>query len=149
MRQNAGMNNEQSIKVGVACFVFKDGKVLLGQRVSKSHGNGEYSCGGGHAEFMEDLTETARREIEEEWRIKIGKPEFVCLTNLKKYSGKHYVEVIFKADWVSGEPSPEQEEEFTNYDWYDLDHLPEPLFAGVKNGFTALKTSQRYFEMKV
>ena len=97
------MTNDGIIKIGVACFVFKDGKVLLGQRVSDSHGGGSYSCGGGHAEFMENLADAARREIEEEWRIEIGDLEFVCLTNLRKYSGKHYVEVIFKADWKSGE----------------------------------------------
>jgi 8-oxo-dGTP diphosphatase len=145
---NAVMEKQDIIKVGVACFVFRGSKLLLGQRVSESHGGGEYSCGGGHAEFMEDLTETARREIREEWRIEIGEPEFVCLTDLKKYSGKHYVEVIFKADWVSGEPSPEREGEFANYDWYDLEDLPSPLFAGVVNGITALKTGQRYFEMQ-
>ena len=132
--------------MSVACLVFKDGKVLLGQRVSDSHGGGSYSCGGGHAEFMEDLADAARREIEEEWRIEIGMLEFVCLTNLRKYTGKHYVEVLFKADWKSGVPSPEQEGEFANYDWYDLDNLPTPLFAAVNNGITALKTGQQYFE---
>lgn len=141
------MPADNRIKTSVACFVFKDGKVLLGQRVSDSHGEGNFSCGGGHVEFMENLAEAARREIQEEWRITIGEPEFVCLTNLRKYSGKHYVEIIFKADLVDGEPSPEHEGEFANYDWYDLDNLPSPLFAGVANGFTALKTGQHYFEM--
>lgn len=140
------MNKDDTIKVSVACFVFKEGKVLLGKRVDDSHGNGDYSCGGGHVEFMENLADAARREIEEEWRISIGQPEFLCMTNLRKYSGKHYVEVIFKADWKSGEPSPEQEGEFDGYDWYDLDNLPSPLFAGVVNGFAALKTGQKYFE---
>jgi 8-oxo-dGTP diphosphatase len=142
------MNQEKSIKVSVACFVFKEGKILLGQRLNKSHGGGDYSCGGGHAEFMEDLAESARREIEEEWRIKIDDPEFLCITNLRKYSGKHYVELIFKANWLSGEPEPEHEGEFGDFGWYDLNSLPSPLFAGVENGFTALKTGQRYFEMQ-
>ena len=141
------MIQDNVIKIGVACFVFKDGKILLGRRVDDSHGDGEYSCGGGHAEFMENLAEAATREIKEEWRITIGQPEFLCMTNLRKYSGKHYVEIIFKADWKSGEPDPEKEGEFAEYAWYDLDKLPSPLFAGVVNGFTALKTGQRYFEM--
>ncbi len=142
------MTNDNIIKIGVACFVFKDGKVLLGQRVSESHGGGNYSCGGGHAEFMENLADAARREIEEEWQIEVGDLEFVCLTNLRKYTGKHYVEIIFQAEWRSGEPSPEQEGEFANFDWYDLDKLPSPLFAGVANGFEALKTGQRYYELQ-
>lgn len=145
---NEIMKKENITKVSAACFVFKEGKVLLGKRVSKSHGAGEYTCGGGHVEFMESLTEAARREIGEEWQIEIDEPEFVCITNLRKYSGKHYVELIFKANWLSGEPSPEQEGEFDGYDWYDLENLPSPLFAGVENGFTALKTGKRYFEMQ-
>lgn len=137
---------ENAVKVGVACLVFKDGKVLLGRRISKSHGNGEYTCGGGHAEFMEELSESARREIREEWSIEISDPEFLCMTNLRKYGNKHYVDVAFRADWVSGEPSPETEGEFEGFDWYDLDNLPSPLFGAVANYFAAIKTGQRYFE---
>lgn len=134
------------IKVGVGCLVFKDGKVLLGKRISKSHGAGEYSCGGGHAEFLEDLAETARREIKEEWNIEISNPEFLCVTNLRKYGKKHYIDVAFRADWISGEPSPEPEGEHADFDWYSLDNLPAPLFGAIANYFEAVKTGQRYFD---
>lgn len=140
------MKVENSIKIGVACLVFKDGKVLLGRRLSKSHGDGEYTCGGGHAEFMEELGEAARREIQEEWRIEISAPEYVCTTNLRKYGNKHYIDIGFKANWISGEPSPESEGEFADFDWYNLDNLPSPLFGAVANYFEALKTGKRYFE---
>lgn len=142
------MKQEDIIKVGVACLVFKDGKVLLGKRLSKSHGDGEYTCGGGHAEFMEELAETARREIREEWNIDIDEPEFLCTTNLRKYGNKHYVDVAFKANWVAGDPSPESEGEFADFDWYDVDNLPSPLFGAVANYFEALKTGKRYFETR-
>jgi len=82
------MDKDNHIKVSAACFIFKDGKVLLGQRVSKSHGGGDYSCGGGHVEFMENVAEAAKREIAEEWRIAIDEPQFLCVTNLKKYSAQ-------------------------------------------------------------
>jgi len=68
------------------------------------------------------IVESVRREI---------KPEFLCMTNLRKYGNKHYVDVGFRADWVSGEPSPEAEGEFEGFDWYGPDDLPSPLF-GVK-----------------
>lgn len=92
------MKPEDIIKVGVACLVFKEGKVLLGRRLSSSHGDGEYTCGGGHAEFMETLSEAARREIKEEWGIDIDEPEFLCATNMRKYGNKHYVDVAFKVN---------------------------------------------------
>ena len=119
---------------------------MLGKRISKSHGDGEYTCGGGHAEFMEDLAESARREINEEWAIEISEPEFLCMTNLRKYKGKHYVDVIFRADWVSGEPSPDAEGEFDGFDWYGPNSLPSPLFGAVENYFEALKTGRKYFD---
>ncbi len=140
------MKQEEIIKVGVACLVFKEGKVLLGKRLSKSHGDGEYTCGGGHAEFMEELTETAKREIKEEWSIDIDEPEFLCATNLRKYGNKHYVDVAFRANWVAGNPSPESEGEFADFGWYDVNDLPSPLFGAVANYFEALKTGKRYFE---
>lgn len=139
---------ENSIKVGVACLVFKDGKVLLGKRISKSHGDGEYTCGGGHAEYMEELAESARREIKEEWNIEISDPDFLCTTNLRRYGNKHYIDIAFRANWVSGDPSPEAEGEFEGFGWYDLDNLPSPLFGAVANYFEAIKTGQRYFETK-
>ena len=140
--------DEKVIKVGVACLVFKDGKVLLGKRIKKSHGFGEYSCGGGHAEFMENLAETAKREIMEERNIKITEPEFLCLTNMRKYGNKHYVDVAFRADWLSGEPDPDIGAEFEDFGWYDLSDLPSPLFGAIPNYFEALKTGQTYFETK-
>lgn len=140
------MKQENIIKIGVACLVFKDGKVLLGKRVSKSHGNGEYTCGGGHAEFMENLAESVRREIAEEWQIEISEPEFLCITNMRKYGNKHYIDVGFRADLVSGEPSPEAEGEFADWGWYDIGDLPSPLFGAVPNYFEALKTGKKYFE---
>lgn len=60
------MNKSQKIQISVACFVFKDSRLLLGKRVSKSHGHGDYTCGGGKVEFGENLAEAATREIQEE-----------------------------------------------------------------------------------
>lgn len=140
------MKENDVIKVGVACLVLKDGRVLLGRRISKSHGDGEYTCGGGHAEFMEELAQAAKREIEEEWNISIDEPSFLCMTDLRKYGNKHYVDVAFKANWVNGEPSFEAEGEFADFGWYDVDNLPSPLFGAVANYFEAMKTGKCYFE---
>lgn len=48
------MENNYRTKVGVGVMVFKDGKVLLGKRMS-SHGDGEYFWPGGHMEHMESF----------------------------------------------------------------------------------------------
>ncbi|HLC69503.1 MAG TPA: NUDIX domain-containing protein [Patescibacteria group bacterium] len=49
-------------KVGVGVFVFKDGKILFGQRKNTGHGVGCWSLPGGHLEFNEGVESCAERE---------------------------------------------------------------------------------------
>lgn len=88
-------------KVGVGVMVFKEGKVLMGKRVS-SHGAGEWSWPGGHMEYMESFEECAKREVREEAGIEIENVRFLRLLNLKDYAPKHYVDIGLIADWKSG-----------------------------------------------
>jgi 8-oxo-dGTP diphosphatase len=138
--------SESIIKVGVGCLVFKDDKLLLGKRRSDSHGNGEYSSGGGHVEYMEELADAARREIQEEWGIEISNPEFVCLVGLRKYD-KHYMSIGFRANWVSGEPQLQPDGEFEDFGWYDLDALPSPLFGAIGSYIEAIRTGRQYIDI--
>jgi 8-oxo-dGTP diphosphatase len=115
--------------------------------VDDTHGNGEYSCGGGHVELRENLAESARREIEEEWGIEIDRPQFLCVINLRSYDGLHYISFGFKANWLAGEPRPEKAGEFADYQWYALDALPSLLFRPVPYYLEALKTGRSYFEL--
>ena len=135
------------IHVAAGCLVFKDGRLLLGRRVDDSHGDGEYSCGGGHVEHGENIASAVRREIEEEWRIKIDLPQFLCVVNLPDYDGLHYVSFGFKANWLSGEPRPETAGEFADSQWYALDALPSPLFKPVPFYLESFRTGRPYFEV--
>ena len=130
----------------MGCLVFKRGSLLLGRRVDDTHGNGEYSCGGGHVELQENLAESARREIQEEWGIQIDLPQFLCVVNLPRYDGLHYVSFGFRANWIAGEPHPEKAREFADYRWYSLDALPSPLFVPVTYYLEALRMDRSYFE---
>jgi 8-oxo-dGTP diphosphatase len=97
------MKNDQRPKVGITVIIFKEGKILLGNR-KNAHGNGEYGGTGGHLEYMESFEECARRETKEEAGIEIENIKFLGLVNLKTYAPKHYVDIGFTADWKSGEP---------------------------------------------
>lgn len=108
------MNSQ--VRVGIGMLVFKKGKLLLGKR-KNSHGEGEYAGLGGHLEFGESIEDCARREAREEAGIEIKNIRFLCLSNIKKYDGKHY-----------------------------LDNLPKPLFAAEENYFEALKSGKNFFD---
>lgn len=131
-------------KVGVGVMVFKEGKVLLTRRHG-SHGDGEYSFPGGHLEYMESFEDCARRETAEECGLMIKNIRFLYVTNVMKYAPKHYVHIGVVADWESGEPKILEPEKAEDWQWYDLDNLPEPLFEFCKLSFDALKTGRKYY----
>lgn len=113
--------------VGVACFVWKDGKFLMGQRRS-AHGDGTWSVPGGHLEMGETLEGCARREVMEETGLQITNVRFLALTNDVFDSGKHYISIWMQADWQSGEPTITEPDAYVEQGWYDFQQLPAPLF---------------------
>lgn len=138
-------NGTPRIRVGLGVMVFKDGKVLMGRRKS-SHGEGEYAFPGGHVEFGESFEDCARREVREETGIEIKNLRFLRAMNLKAYPGKHYVDIGMVADWASEEPIVCEPEKCEGWEWYDLDNLPEPLFATVQSYIEAYRTGRVFFD---
>lgn len=136
---------DQRPKVGIGVMVMKEGKVLLGKRIS-SHGTGEYAWPGGHMEHMESFEGCAKREVREETGIEIKNIRFVRLMNLKQYAPKHYVDIGLAADWESGEPQVMEPEKCESWAWYAPDALPEPLFATLPTYFEALKTGKNFWD---
>lgn len=132
-------------KVGVGVMIMKDGKVLLGRRKG-SHGEGEYSFPGGHLEYMESFEDCARRETYEESGLEITNVRFQFLSNVTKYAPKHYVHVGLIADWQSGEPQLLEPNRNEDWGWYDLEHLPEPLFGMCRQGIECYKNGVIYLD---
>jgi 8-oxo-dGTP diphosphatase len=131
--------------VGVGVMVVKGSKVLVGRRRG-SHGDGQYAWPGGHLEYMESFDECARREVREEANIEIGNIRFLRLMNLRTYLPKHYVDVTMVADWVSGDPVANEIERIAEWDWYDLDNLPQPCFATLPTAVESYRTGQTFFD---
>lgn len=138
------MANKPRPKVGIGVLVFKKGQVLLGKRKG-SHGKGEYAFPGGHLEFGESIEECARRECKEEAGIEIKNVKFIRLSNLKKYD-KHYVDIGIMAEWASGRPKRMEPGKSGNWDWYDMENLPRPLFGVIEQTLEALKTGRNFFD---
>jgi 8-oxo-dGTP diphosphatase len=126
-----------TVRIGVNVFVFKDGKLLFGKRIGKV-GNGSWCLPGGHFEFGEHLSEAAARELEEETGIKATELEFIQLLNQPR-EDKHYVHINFLAKTWTGDPLVTEPDKFAEWEWFDLDKLPDPIFEGHLQFLPAFK----------
>jgi 8-oxo-dGTP diphosphatase len=128
------MNNDlQSVGVGIACFVWKDGKFLMQQRMG-SHGAGTWGLPGGTFEYGESFEECARREVLEETGMQISNVRFIALTNdIFVDKGKHDVGIWMYADWLSGEPYIAEPGKCTAQEWRNFQSLPSNLFQPYWN----------------
>ena len=136
---------QDTIRVGVGVMVFKDGKVLLGKRAGKKHGAGEYGGPGGKLEYGETLEACAVRETMEECGLTITNLRLLCISDLLKYSPRHYVDVGFVADWKSGAAKTLEPDKLESWDWYDLDKLPTKLFGAFDAYIESYQAGKKYF----
>lgn len=115
-------------RVGIACFVWRDGKFLMGQRKG-SHGDSTWSVPGGHLEPGESWEDCVRREVLEETGMEITNIRFFAITNdLFSEDNKHYVSIWMEADWVRNEPQILEPTKFIDQTWTDFHNLPKNLF---------------------
>lgn len=115
-------------KVGVAVFVWRDGKFLIQQRLG-SHGSGTWSVPGEHLEFGESWEECAKRETLEETGMEITNIRFLAATNdIFKDENKHYITIWLEADWKTNEPAIMEPDRLTATRWVTSRDLPSPLF---------------------
>ena len=135
------------LKVGTGIMIIKDGKVLLGKRKG-GRGAGEYGLPGGHLEFGESFETCAKRETMEEVGIEITNIRFVRLMNIQKYHNNQFIDIGLIADWKSGEPIVMEPEKCEGWYWYDLDNLPQPLFATIPTHIEGYKTGKNYFDLE-
>lgn len=136
--------------VGVGILVVQetedDIKVLLGKRKG-SHGEGEWATPGGHMENGEAPEDAALRELAEECgpHFQVSRPRFLCVTNLRNYLPKHYIDISLIAHYRSGSPETMEPDKCEGWEWHSIDELPGPRFGIVDNAVIAYHTGQFYF----
>ena len=129
--------------VGVGVIIIKDGNILLAERKG-SHGQNTWASAGGHLEFGETLEECARREVLEEFGIHVERMTFLCVSNIIAYD-RHYVDFEFLGDISIQIPKIQEQNFFTNLQWFSLSELPNPLFEPVRIALDSLLTGQSYY----
>ncbi len=141
---------EKKIGVGVGILILHKGKALLGKRHSDpkkgSHiynGAGSWCLPGGKLDFGESFEDGIRRETLEETGIVLNKIKLISLNN-DALDDSHYVTIGFVCDnSFQGSPKVLEPEKITQWKWFDLDNLPEPLF------FPSLRVIDNYKKKKI
>jgi 8-oxo-dGTP diphosphatase len=124
--------------VAVRILIFKDEKVLLGERVN-THKQGDWGPTwgppGGHLEFGENFEDCAIREAKEEIGIDIVNPHFFDVTNdFYEPDKKHHVTIFMKCNFPCGQIIENMEpKKISQWEWFDWGHLPENVFLAMKN----------------
>lgn len=118
--------------IGVAVFIFRGAKVLVGQRLN-SHGAGTWAFAGGTIDVGEDPADAAVREVREETSIVLDRRE------LSPYSfsfthepdtGRRYTTLYYSTVyWGSAEPVVMEPSKCAEWRWVLPHMMPRPLFA--------------------
>lgn len=111
--------------VGVTAVVFKDEKILLGKRAD----NGSWQCVSGIVDPGEEPADAAVREVREEAGVTVRATRLALVQQQPRtiYANGDqvdYLDLVFRCDWVSGEPYP-ADGELTEVGWYGLGELTE------------------------
>ena len=118
----------EHVRVGIGVFVKKDGQFLMGKRMG-AHGEGSWSLPGGHLEFNETFTDTAKREVLEETGMEVTNVRFAAITNdCFKKENKHYITIWVIADHKDGKPKILEPDKCVAQKWCTFNSLPFPLF---------------------
>ncbi|MFS0867694.1 NUDIX domain-containing protein [Microbacterium sp. 179-B 1A2 NHS] len=111
--------------VGVTAIVFKDEKVLIGRRAD----NGSWQPVSGIVDPGEEPADAVVRECLEEAGVTVRVTRLAHVQQVPRIvydNGDQvdYLDLVFRADWVSGEPHP-ADGEVTEVGWYGLGELVE------------------------
>jgi 8-oxo-dGTP diphosphatase len=118
--------------VGVGLAILRDGELLLYKRMRPPE-VGFWNIVGGKVDVLEPSAKAAAREAEEETGLSIGKIEFVSVTEqIVEADGQHWVSLLYKTEDVTGEAQLTEPDKLSDFGWFPLDDLPEPLSAFTK-----------------
>lgn len=129
------MTENNKVGVGFGVMLLKNGQVLLGRRHqdpakadSELHGEGSWTMPGGKLHFGESFEVGAARELLEETGIKGKKFQVISLAN-DMVPDAHFVTIGLICEEWEGEAQVLEPDEITEWQWFDLNNLPKPVFS--------------------
>ncbi|MBB3159726.1 NUDIX domain-containing protein [Rhizobium laguerreae] len=129
--------------LGVGLVILRDARILLYKRM-RSPEAGYWNIVGGKVDHMEPAETAARREAEEETGLTIGRIERLCISEqIIDADRQHWISLLYLAHDVEGEPQLTEPDKLSDFGWFPLTDLPEPLSAFTKAAIAALSTAER------
>ena len=133
-KKTENRTEKKRVGAGFGVILEKDGSILMGKRHpdpdkadSAFRSAGEWSLPGGKLEWGERLEDGAVREVKEETGIAIRDPRVVSVHNCMNEHA-HFVTVGLVARSWTGEAQVMEPDEMTEWGWFSLDALPQPLY---------------------
>lgn len=135
------------IKIGLDIMVKNGNKVLLGHRSKSREDTGgvyepdSWTFPGGKQEYNETIFEGAAREVKEETNLDISDLEiFNACDDVQP--DRHYVTIQIVANKHSGELKIMEPTKEDQWEWFDLDNLPDNLYSPTKRFIDKYKGSK-------
>ncbi len=142
------MADERKIGVGFGVMLIRKNKILLGKRhedqekaSSLLKGAGTWTMPGGKLHFGETFEEGAKREVLEETGIKLNSTRVIAVNN-DMVENAHFVTIGLVSEDFEGEAKVMEPDEITEWGWFDVDTLPNPLY------FPSEKVIKNFLENK-
>ncbi|MFH1967971.1 MAG: NUDIX domain-containing protein [bacterium] len=103
---------------------------------------GNWDCGGGALEFNDNIEETLKREIREEYGADVLSYEFVGYRDVHRERvgiKNHWIALDFKVQVDPKKVKNNEPHKFDEIGWFKLDNLPSPLHSQIPNCFKLYK----------
>lgn len=122
-----------NVGVGVAAFVFYNGKALFQQRKG-AHGANTWAPPGGKLDYGETPEQGVTREVFEETGLKIHSLRFIGFTNdIFESDGLHYITLWYVAQVSSDNARITEPHKCIDQKWLTLSEAPSNLFIPTMN----------------
>jgi ADP-ribose pyrophosphatase YjhB (NUDIX family) len=135
--------------IGVTCsFVCHDGKgkFLLHKRSKNCRDeHGRWDNGGGAHEFGDDIEQTVKREIKEEYGADAFNLRFIKVYDahrkLDDGTPTHWVSIVFAAQVDPKQAKNNEPYKIDEIDWFNLDNLPSPLHSQAEHTLESVRAA--------
>ena len=130
--------------ISVLLLPIKKNKIFLIKRANTGWEDGKWSIPGGRVEIGDSIMESAIRELKEEVAIEIKKQDLELVH--VEYIKDKFINFFFSFTPNNTNIIPQEEDKVSDYGWFDLNNLPEPITANGHKILEAIKANKLFSE---